>query len=233
MDQPVVSAADLCSLVKCKDEEFTQKINVNPNLMSLTDAQGKTILHHAADAANFHVITIMMAKGMNVSVQDKKGNTPVHLIRRDSEMPYRVNKSTKALLDLMPHYEYPDAWNNYQLLSVKNKEDQTPVDTMLYYRNLPVISIFYRLARDWFARQSSQRQEGHRSIAQDIKDKIEAKFHDDECLRVRIILHSDVVIRWWEEERNELLSKIERLEKQKEESDKNNTSIVTGLLQLL
>lgn len=233
MDQPVVSAADLSALVKCKDDEFTQRIKATPSLMNLIDAEGKTILHHAADAANFHVITILMEKGMSVSLQDKEGNTPIHLIMCDCQMPYQVNKCTKALLSLMPKYEYPDAWNNYSLLAAKNKKGQTPVDTVLYFRNLPVISIFYRLALDWFARLSSQRQERHRGIAQEVKDKIESCFKDDECLRVRIILHSNVVIKHWEEERNELLKKIERLEKQKEESDKDNTNIVTGLLQLL
>lgn len=223
MDKDAVKSANLSSLVKCKADEFTQKINVTPSFINLIDTEGKNILHHAADAANFHVITILMGKGMSASVQDKEGNTPVHLIRCDYQMPYQINKCTKALLGLRPKYEYPDAWNNYQLLSVKNKKEQTPVDMVLYYRNLPVISIFYRLALDWFARLSSQRQEWHLNIAQEIKDKIEAKFHDDECLRVRIILHSDAVIKRCEEE-------IERLQKEKEESDKKNTTVLSAIL---
>lgn len=233
MDQPVVSSAKFAALVKCPEAEFTQKVNATPHILDVIDAEGKSILHHAADAANLHVITIALEKSMSVELQDKEGDTPIHLIRCDRQMPYQINKCTKTLLDLKSHYKYPDGWNNYPLLAVKNNKGQTPVDVVLYFRNLPVISIFYQVALDWFGRLDSQKKEKHRNIAQEIRDKVEAQLKDDECLRVRIILHSDVVIEQWEKERNELLKKIENLEKQKKESDKNNASIVTGLLHLL
>ncbi len=82
---------------------IVELLGVNPKLVDVGDWSKNAPLHLAALRNNPHVITIFLAKGANVNVQNTAGMTPLHLAAKSG-----YTNALNALLKAKPKLNVKD-----------------------------------------------------------------------------------------------------------------------------
>lgn len=55
--------------------------------MNYRDEYGKSPLHHATSGKQHHIVELLLARGADVTLQDQRGDTPLHSAVRSGDEP--------------------------------------------------------------------------------------------------------------------------------------------------